>query len=161
MNRPKQVQMGLPAAFLAAGKDKYGEHRSLGISKISFKMTPQDSDGVLIIENTFYEKGGPARHLHTSQEEWFYVVEGEFAFEVGQDKMRLTPGDSLLAPRNVPHVWAYTGGALRGSILIAFLPAGKMEAFFREVTKANAMPPQNPALWRAHDMELLGPPLTV
>lgn len=161
MNRPKQVQMGLPAAFLAAGKDKYGEHRSLGISKISFKMTPQDSDGVLIIENTFSEKGGPARHLHTSQEEWFYVVEGEFAFEVGQDKMRLTPGDSLLAPRNVPHVWAYTGGALRGSILIAFLPAGKMEAFFREVTKANAMPPQNPALWRAHDMELLGPPLTV
>ena len=46
-------------------------------------------------------------------------------------------------------------------MLITFLPAGKMEAFFREVTKADAMPPQEPALWRAHDMELLGPPLRV
>jgi len=41
------------------------------------------------------------------------------------------------------------------------MPAGKMEAFFRAVTKANAMPPQDPALWRAHGMELLGPPLAV
>jgi hypothetical protein len=40
-----------------------------------------------------------------------------------------------------------------------FTPAGKMEAFFREVTKANAMPPQDAELWRAHGMELLGPPL--
>jgi len=30
-----------------------------------------------------------------------------------------------------------------------------------EVTKANAMPPQDPELWRAHGMELVGPPLQV
>ena len=41
-------------------------------------------------------------------------------------------------------------------MLIAFMPAGKMEAFFREVTRANAMPPQDPELWRSHGMELLG-----
>jgi hypothetical protein len=46
-------------------------------------------------------------------------------------------------------------------MLITFMPAGKMEAFFREVTKANAMPPQDPQLWRAHGMELVGPPLVV
>ncbi len=46
-------------------------------------------------------------------------------------------------------------------MLIAFMPAGKMEAFFREVTRANAMPPQDPALWRAHGMELMGPPLAI
>ena len=72
----------------------------------------------------------------------------------------LYPGDSLLAPRSVPHVWAYVGNG-RGRILVAFMPAGAMEAFFREVTKANAMPPQDPQLWRAHGMELLGPPLPV
>jgi hypothetical protein len=48
-----------------------------------------------------------------------------------------------------------------GRILIAFFPAGQMEAFFREVTKENAMPPLDPALWEAHGMELLGPPLDV
>jgi mannose-6-phosphate isomerase-like protein (cupin superfamily) len=157
----------LPALRLvAAGQDRSGEPRGLGISSITFKVTAQDGAGVLIIENVFQARGGPARHLHTGQDEWFFAVEGQFLFEVGGEQFRLGPGDSLLAPRRVPHVWAYTGGtggstAAAGRILIAFLPAGKMEAFFREVTQANAMPPQDPALWRAHDMELLGPPLAL
>ena len=145
---------------VAAGADRFGEGRGLGISVIDFKVSTQDSGGLFILENTFREKGGPARHLHHDQDEWFYAIEGEFIVEVGQERIRLTPGDSLLAPRKVPHVWAYVGDA-RGRILIAFMPAGNMEAFFREVTKANAMPPQDPGLWRAHGMELLGPPMSV
>jgi len=144
-----------------AGKDQFGEHRGLGISEISFKVVPKDSEGLFIIENTFHAKGGPAKHLHYDQDEWFYAVEGEFILEVGDEKMILKPGESLLAPREIPHVWAFTGNSPRGRMLITFMPAGKMEAFFREVTKANAMPPQDPALWKAHGMELLGPPLKV
>jgi len=94
------------------------------------------------------------------RDEWFYVVEGDFIIEVGQERFNMKPGDSLLAPRQVPHVWAHVGDG-NGRILITFMPAGKMEAFFQEVTKANAMPPQDPELWRAHGMELLGPPLAV
>jgi mannose-6-phosphate isomerase-like protein (cupin superfamily) len=150
----------LPALRVAAGEDRFEEHRGLGISTIDFKVSPQDEGGLLILENTFHAKGGPARHLHYNQDEWFYAVEGEFIIEVGSERIRMKPGDSLLAPRKVPHVWVYIGDA-RGRILIAFMPAGNMEAFFREVTKANAMPPQDPALWRAHGMELLGPPLSV
>lgn len=142
------------------GEDRFGEHRGLGVSAIQFKVSAQDSGGLFIIENTFHTKGGPARHLHYAQDEWFYAVEGEFLIEVGQQRVTLRPGDSLLAPRNVPHVWAHVGAG-RGRMLITFNPAGQMEAFFREVTKANAMPPQDPALWRAHGMELLGPPLPV
>jgi len=147
-----------PVLRVAANEDQFGEHRGLGVSAITFKVTPKDNNGIFIIENTFHEKGGPAKHLHYDQDEWFYAVEGEFLLEVGQERFRLKPGDSALAPRKIPHVWAYTGGS-RGRMLIAFMPAGKMEAFFREVTKANAMPPQDPELWRAHGMELLGPPL--
>lgn len=150
-----------PALLMSAGDDRFEEQRSLGISTISFKVVPQDSSGIFIIENSFREKGGPARHLHYEQDEWFYALEGEFAFELGAEKFRLKPGDSLFGPRKVPHGWAFTGGALLGRILIAFLPAGQMEAFFREVTKTNAMPPQDPKLWQAHGMELLGPPLAV
>ena len=144
-----------------AGKDQFGEHRGLGISEISFKVVPKDSEGLFVIENTFHAKGGPAKHLHYDQDEWFYAVEGEFILEVGDEKMILKPGESLLAPREIPHVWAFTGNSPRGRMLITFMPAGKMEAFFREVTKANAMPPQDPQLWKAHGMELLGPPLKV
>lgn len=152
---------GLPDALrVLAGQDRFSEHRGLGISSIDFKVTTQDSGSLLILENTFHAKGGPARHLHYDQDEWFYAIEGEFIIEVGQERIRLNPGDTLLAPRRVPHVWAYVGDS-RGRMLIAFMPAGKMEAFFREVTKANAMPPQDPELWRAHGMELLGPPLSL
>ena len=145
---------------VAANEDQFGEQRGLGVSEINFKLTPKDGNGIFIIENTFHEKGGPAKHLHYDQEEWFYSIEGEFLFEIGQEQLRLQPGDSVLAPRKIPHVWAYIGNQ-RGRILIAFMPAGKMESFFREVTQTNRMPPQDPELWRSHGMELLGPPLKV
>jgi quercetin dioxygenase-like cupin family protein len=150
-----------PSALrVAAGADREGESRGLGISTIAFKVSLPNQSDSFILENTFLAKGGPPRHLHYDQEEWFYILEGEFLFEVGAERFRLQSGDSLLAPRQIPHVWAFVGEE-RGRILVAFFPAGKMEAFFREVTRANAMPPQDPGLWRAHGMELLGPPLPV
>jgi quercetin dioxygenase-like cupin family protein len=146
------------ALCVRAGQDRHGEHRSLGISTIDFKVCPSDAGGLLVLENTFDAKGGPPRHLHHDQDEWFYAVEGEFLVMVGEDRWTLRPGDALLAPRQVPHVWAHVGDG-RGRMLITFMPAGKMEAFFREVTKTGAMPSQDPALWRAHGMEVVGPPL--
>jgi quercetin dioxygenase-like cupin family protein len=161
MNEPQHTAPGNPVALrVAAGQDRFAENRGLGISSIAFKVCGQDSSGLFILENTFQARGGPARHLHYKQDEWFYVVQGKFVFEVGPEKFTLHPGDSLLAPRMVPHVWAYVDNG-PGRILVAFTPAGSMEAFFREVTKADAMPPQDPELWRAHGMELLGPPLPV
>ena len=114
-----------------AGEDCAGEQRSLGVSVIQFKVLPQDANGLLILENRFHSPGGPARHLHLAQDEWFLVLEGEFLFEIGAERFTLSPGDSVWAPRNVPHVWAFTGGD-HGRILVAFMPAGKMEAFFRD-----------------------------
>ncbi len=137
-----------------------GEHHGLGVSVLDFKLPTGDADsGLFVVENTFHEKGGPAPYLHHEQDEWFYALEGEFRFEIGEQHLTLKPGDSVLGPRRVPHVWAYTGGGT-GRILVAFAPAGKMEAFFREITKANAMPPQDPALWCASGMELVGFGLT-
>jgi mannose-6-phosphate isomerase-like protein (cupin superfamily) len=158
---PRPASVDPPRVLrVPAGEDRFGEHRGLGISVIDFKVSTGDASGLFVLENTFHEKGGPPRHLHYEQDEWFYAVEGEFVVEVGTERTSLKPGDSLLAPRLVPHVWAFVGGT-RGRILIAFSPAGAMEAFFRDVTRANAMPPQDPALWRAHGMELLGPPLSL
>ncbi len=155
------ISSDMPVALrVASGADLEGESRGLGISTIAFKVSSPNPSDPFILENTFLAKGGPARHLHYDQDEWFYVLEGEFQFEMGTERFLLHPGDSLMAPRRVPHVWAFIGEA-RGRILVAFFPAGKMEAFFREVTKANAMPPQDPAFWQTHGMELLGPPLPV
>ncbi len=147
-----------PAVLVAAGSDRFGEQLGLPMSSIAIKASTQDSEGLFILENTFRAKGGPARHLHYDQDEWFYVVEGEFIFEVGAERFQLNSGDALLAPRRVPHVWGYTGAAV-GRILVAFMPAGRMEAIFREVMQAGTPPPRDPAVWHAYGMQLLGPPL--
>ena len=149
-----------PFVHVAAGKDRDNEYRGLGISTVAFKVTSQDNDGLFVIEITFQERGGPARHLHHAQDEWFYCIAGQFIVEVGSERVIMNPGDSLFAPRNIPHVWSYVGDG-GGKMLFAFTPAGQMEAFFRETTKSNSMPPQDPELWQAHGMKLIGPPLEV
>ena len=95
--------------WVAAGQDRFDEQRGLGISSIAFKVCPSDADGLLILENTFHARGGPPRHVHRDQDEWFYAVEGEFLIEIGDERLRLSPGNSVLAPRQVPHVWAHVG----------------------------------------------------
>ncbi len=117
MNQSRQPSADAPPVLrVKAGEDRFGEQRGLGISTIDFKVIPQDSNGLLVLENTFHAKGGPARHLHYDQDEWFYVVEGDFVVEVGRESIRLQPGDSLLAPRRQPHVWAYIRKCARQNV---------------------------------------------
>ena len=35
------------------------------------------------MEQTSSKKGGPPRHLHHNEDEWFYVIEGEYITEIG------------------------------------------------------------------------------
>jgi mannose-6-phosphate isomerase-like protein (cupin superfamily) len=143
------------------GKDRFRQRlRLASVNLIDSKVSAQDTNGGLfIIEEVSMRKGGPPRHLHHAQEEWFYVMEGEYLFEVGKERMRLTPGDSLLAPRKIPHVFAYVGEN-PGKILIGFQPAGEMETFFREAAKTPDFVVDE-KLWGACGMEVVGPPLSL
>jgi mannose-6-phosphate isomerase-like protein (cupin superfamily) len=82
-----------------SGEDRFGDH-ILGVSSTDFKVSTQDSGGgLLIMEHTSRKKGGPPRHLHYKEDEWFYAIEGEYIVEVGSERFRLQPGDSILGPR--------------------------------------------------------------
>jgi quercetin dioxygenase-like cupin family protein len=107
-------------------------------------------------------KGGPPLHPHQSQDEWFYVIQSEFVVQVGDERFRATPGDSLFAPRQVPHTFAHVGDGA-GKMITAFQPAGSMEAFFREQSKITGAPSAEEVqrMFRAHGMEVLGPPLAL
>jgi quercetin dioxygenase-like cupin family protein len=91
-----------------------------------------------------------------------YPLKGEFIFEVGDEKFRLKSGDSLFAPRKVPHVWAYVGDK-PGTLLVAVSPAGTIETFFREFAKPTRQPTVEEAAkaFAAHGMKLVGPPLKI
>ena len=148
------------AKAVPAGVDRLGETHSLGFSKISFKTSSADTEGRLfIMEHSNLSKGGPYRHVHPAQDEWLYAMEGEFRVEIGDQKLVLKPGDSVLMPRKVPHVWAQVGNT-PGKLLIAFTPAGRMEDFFRDFGKTGKLPTE-PEVVKAYGLERVGPPLGV
>lgn len=145
-----------PIHVVGAGQDRFGESHSRGYSQILFKVPPRETHGGLfIIEHANLVKGGPPLHLHLHQEEWFYVIEGEVLFQIGNERKHLTAGDSVLSPRNVPHAFASVGEK-PARMLIAFTPAGKMEEFFR-ATAIPQPPVQDAAFFRRYEMELVGP----
>ncbi len=152
------------AHYVSAGRDRFrGKREVYGSRVIDTKVSALDTDGGLFIsEIVDVEKGGPARHLHPEQEEWFYVLEGEYIIEVGDERYELGPGDSVLAPRKVAHVWAHVGEGT-GRLIAALQPAGEIEAFFEDLAKLGSTP-QREALSRAfssHGLELVGPPLSI
>ncbi|HET7273062.1 MAG TPA: cupin domain-containing protein [Rubrobacter sp.] len=152
------------AHYVPAGRDRFrGEREVFGSRVIDFKVSALDTNGGLAVcELIDVHKGGPARHLHHEQDEWFYVVEGVYVIEVGDERYELGPGDSVLAPRKVAHVWAHVGEG-RGRLIAALQPAGEIEAFFDKIAKLGSSL-QREDLRRAfssHGMELIGPPLSI
>ncbi len=147
-----------------AGTSRFHEHTRLGgLSPVDIKVSTTDTDGALsITEYTGFDKGGPPLHVHPAQDEVFIVLEGEHLFQVGDARHRLTAGDTLFIPRGVPHAPAQISD--RGKYLFFFTPSGQMEDFFRALGHVNAtgQPPlaQMAALFEAHGMKIVGPPLT-
>lgn len=141
---------------VGANQDRYDHPTPMGFSTLLCKVgTQETAGGLFLIEHKNLGAGGPALHMHLAQEEWFYVMEGRVAFQVGQQRLELGPGESILAPRRVPHTFAGSGPT-PAHMLIAFCPAGKMEAYFHDID--GAKPPANPVEFlRRYDMEYIGP----
>ena len=76
-----------------AGGDRFQEHREVfGTRRIDYKVSTLDTNGGLFIFEIIDDlKGGPARHLHHEQEEWFYIVESEYIIEIGDERFLLDP----------------------------------------------------------------------
>ncbi len=150
---------------VAAGRDRHGNDTALiwGLIPLSIKLSGEDTGGeLLVFMHPGMGKGGPPRHVHYAQDEWFYVVAGEYALEVGDQKFRLRPGDSAFAPRQVPHAWACVSDT-PGTLITTVSPVGTFEQFIRETTTHATLPSDEEiaATFEAHNMKVLGPPLKV
>jgi hypothetical protein len=70
-------------------------------------------------------------------------------------------GDTIFLPRKVQH--AFVQLTEKGKVLVTYLPAGKMEDFFK-LTDSWVSPPATNEIEKAfedHDMKIVGPPLNV
>src|SRR5262249_10693501 len=74
------------------------------------------------------------RHSHPREAEVFFVLVGELQATVGDETFVLQPGDTLLAPRDIPHELRNSGNATNRYLLV-FSPSG-----FEEFIMATAVP---------------------
>src|SRR6516162_10559295 len=74
------------------------------------------------------------RHTHTREDEVYFVLAGELEVIVGEKTFVLEPGDTLLAPRDIPHALRNSGNVTNHSLLV-FSPSG-----FEEFIMATAVP---------------------
>lgn len=150
------------ALYVPNGRNRFEEELMIwGVIPLQIKVSTNDTAGALFVfEHADMGKGGPPRHFHYDQDEWFYARKGEFAFEVGDERFTLRPGDSLFAPRMVPHAWAHVGNT-PGTLLLAVQPAGSLEAYFMENCAMERPPTPEEAerSFAAHGMKVVGPPL--
>ena len=131
-----------PPARPGVGKVASGGGRSNGVIKLPggdlvfVKVATEESGGTLFMTEQPIERrgSGPPKHYHEEQDEWFYCLAGEYVVEIGDQRFRLTPGESVLGPRRVPHAFVYDGTG-PGRLLVGFTPAGRMEQFFRDLEK--------------------------
>ena len=149
---------------VSAGETRFGKHlkmKGVTLNVLDLKVSSKDTDGALaVFEQTgFTPKGGPPLHIHYNQDEMFYILEGEYKFQVGDDKYSMKQGDTIFLPRNVPH--AFVQLTEKAKVLVTYQPAGKMEDFFK-VTDAWTSPPTKEEIEKVfedHEMKVVGPPL--
>jgi mannose-6-phosphate isomerase-like protein (cupin superfamily) len=155
-----------PEGFsVKSNEDRFAEDLRIMGGRFCCKVSGRDTEGELCIYDTVRKsKGGPALHLHHFQDEWFYVIRGEFVVKVGESTVNLLPGDSAFAPRRIPHTFANIGEG-EGQLLIVFQPAGRIEDFFKEMARFGEAIPKNQEvlmkeLFERYGMEIAGPPLS-
>lgn len=153
------------AAPVRAGTDRHEKPGLMIWGKIPLatKVSTAETGGLFYsFEHREMAKGGPPRHVHHGQDEWFYVLAGRYVFEVGEERFELSAGDSLFAPRGIPHAWACVSDE-PGTVLTTVSPAGTFERFILETTTTAELPPPREMArhFESHAMALLGPPLAV
>src|SRR5258707_13692208 len=107
---------------VAAGKDRLGEHIKLGGEPNDCKVSVQDTDGAMCVFE-FTGGGGGPRHLHHDQDEWIYVIDGEFQFQVGEERFRLRAGGCIFLPRKLAPVSGWVSNE-PGPIIDSYQPTG-------------------------------------
>jgi quercetin dioxygenase-like cupin family protein len=144
-----------------AGKARNGKSLKIGQGILDSKISGKDTEGNLFVfesSQNSREEGIPI-HMHPDIDETFYVLEGTVKFQIGEDVYYLKPGDTVFAPRNIPHAWV-TNSKTASKILIIVQGAGKMEAFFEELANLKEFtPPVVAEIYTKHNMVLIGPPL--
>jgi quercetin dioxygenase-like cupin family protein len=131
----------------------------------------QGEDGMSVLESLAPHGESPPLHVHRTEDELFHVLDGELRVQADDAEIRIGAGESILAPKGVPHT--YRVESPDGARWLVITRRGDFERFVRALSR----PAERPALpthqgpptpeqadalaltARQHGIELVGPPL--
>src|SRR3712207_4896488 len=126
-----------PLTVVQPGEGLRGE---LGAIGVQFKLWGEDTGGAFsIVEHPFPVGALVAPHLHTREDEYSIVTEGEIGFRSGDREVVLAPGGYITKPRGELHAM-WNAGSVPARMIEIISPAG-FEHFFREVAEIIAAGP--------------------
>lgn len=110
---------------------------------MSILVSAKDSNGSFSLIHGYEIKGlEPPPHVHTREDESFYILDGEISYTVGDETFNASRGDWVFLPRNIRHFFQVQ--TEKAEVLIHFSPGG-FEEYFKEMSepaKALVIPPR-------------------
>ena len=98
-------------------------------------------------------------HIHSKEDETFYVLDGEYEFYVAGKVLKAGPGSTVFAPRGIAHAFKVVSETA-GHVLVMATPGG-FEKCVEEMSKLPLDPPDMPAVMQTcarYGIEFLPPP---
>lgn len=86
-----------------------------------------DTNAYYLMEALLKPGNEPPPHVHSREDELFYVLEGNFDVYVGMDVFTVSQGGCVFLPRSKPHAFIIRTPRLR--LLTLFTPGGIEDAF--------------------------------
>ncbi|HEX8860264.1 MAG TPA: cupin domain-containing protein [Actinomycetes bacterium] len=110
-----------------------GERVSLGGLDIIFNITgDQTSDAFAICEASLEPGRLIPGHLHDTEDEFSYVIDGRIGVLIGDQELTADAGSWVSKPRGIPHTF-WNPGPDHARTIEIITPAG-FENFFRELS---------------------------
>ena len=127
MNAPPELTAGRLFHRPAATGPAYwgpGDH-------YTFLVTGEESGGAyFVMEALVLPGGGPPPHIHTREDETYYILEGQIEVLLGEETSIAGPNDFVNVPRGTVHCFR-NAGSETARMVLTFTPAG-IEKWFEE-----------------------------
>jgi mannose-6-phosphate isomerase-like protein (cupin superfamily) len=125
--------------FSTAVEVPAGQHETLFVIGHTIKVIiggQQTGNAYSVFELTVPPNVGPGIHIDKAWDEWWFVIEGTFAFTLNGEQIELVAGCSAHGPKGIAHSFRNTGETT-GKLLMVTMPSG-LERFFRNVQQASS-----------------------
>jgi quercetin dioxygenase-like cupin family protein len=106
----------------------------LGGLGVAIKISSQQTSGVFSLVECTLEPGRLVPpHVHTREDEYTYVLEGEIGLRIGDQIVQATPGCTVVMPRGIPHTF-WNAGPQPAKTVGPIVPGG-FETYFLELAE--------------------------